>query len=37
MIDGKLESQERHPNDVQAIIESSGAMALYRLVQSRDL
>ena len=28
MIDGKLESKERHPNDLQVNIESSGAMAL---------
>ena len=29
MIDCKLETLERHPNDVQVVIESSGAMALH--------
>ena len=29
MIDGKLETLERHPNDVQVVIESSGTMALH--------
>ena len=29
MIDGKLEMMEHHPNNVQVVIESSGAMALH--------
>ena len=29
MIDGKLESQEHQPSDVQVIVESSGAMSLH--------